>query len=445
VPTLLPPTATLTPTVSAADLVAQADALTFQSKFDDAAVLYQRAIGMDGNNALAYAHWARELDYQAYLEMRDDMFIQAVKKAQTASQLAPNDPEVSIWLARAYDWSAIYDKALLAAQKAVQLAPNSAEAFAVLAEVELDNQKLADAERDAQKAVLLNANSGEAHRTLGYVLNGKKENASATAELEKAAQLDPNLTVRHFEVGAMYRGADNSGQAIPALERSIALYPRAARSYSSLGTIYRDLKQYDKSIDSFNAAIQINGQIAKFYLDLGQSHLAAGHLTAAMDAAQKGAALDPNNQDIKNLLAAIARAQATPVPATAGAATATPVVQPGIYVTNIQTDPPEVKNGQTPTFLVTFLNTLGVNADYTWYVKLFDPDKKNSFGETAKSAGSILPGSSIFSTFSNWKAPGATPCRQFIARVFYVAPDNTIVEFPKPAGDSFWYYFSVCQ
>ena len=444
-PTVLSLSTLPTPTASSADLVTQADQLTQQSKFDDAALFYQRAIDLNGQNAIAYAHWARLLDYQGYLELRDDLLYQAVNKAETASQLAPNDPQVLIWMARAYDWSAIYDKALVSAQKAVQLAPNSAEALAVLAEVELGNNKLDDAERDATKAVLLDPMSAQAHRILGYVLNERKQNQLAIAEFAQAAQIDPTLAFRQLELGTLHYRSGNMAQAIAAFQRAVTLYPRSARAYQSMGIVYRNQMQNDLSIQVLNTAIQINNQSADLYAEIGQSYLAAGQTSSALNAAQKGIAIDPSNSKIKTLQTAISRVQGTPAPTIAAISTPTLAVSPGIYVINVRTDPLELKNGQMPTFQITFLNTIGVNADYVWYVKLYEPDKKNSFGETAKSVNAIPAGTSVLSTFSNWKAPGASPCRSFVARVFYIAPDNQVVEFPKPGGDNFWYYFTVCM
>ncbi|MDE3091727.1 MAG: PD40 domain-containing protein, partial [Chloroflexota bacterium] len=127
------------------------------------------------------------------------------------------------------------------------------------------------------------------------------------------------------------------------------------------------------------------------------------------------------------------------------APTQTPAVPPGVYVTAVRTDPAEVKNGQFPTFYVTFLNTLGITANYNWYIKIFEPDKKQSFGETAKVASQIPTGRNTFASVPNWKALGATTCKPYIARIFYVAPDNTILEFSKPEGDTFQFYLSICQ
>jgi hypothetical protein len=135
----------------------------------------------------------------------------------------------------------------------------------------------------------------------------------------------------------------------------------------------------------------------------------------------------------------------TPVPPTRVPSTPTPPLPPGIYVSAVQLDPPEPKDRQYPTFNVTFINTLGQTVYYKWYVKIFDPDAKQSMGETAKVDSTLPPGTSVQSSAANWKAIGTSPCRQFIARVFYQAPDKTILEFPKPGGDNLWHYFSVCQ
>ncbi len=135
----------------------------------------------------------------------------------------------------------------------------------------------------------------------------------------------------------------------------------------------------------------------------------------------------------------------TPAAPIATSTPTAPAAPPGVYVTAVRTDPTQVMDGQFPTFQVTFLNTLGGAANYNWFVKIYEPDKKQSFGETPKVPSEIPVGSNTLPSSNKWKAPGASPCRQFIARVFYQAPDGTIVEFAKPGGDYFYYYFSVCQ
>lgn len=123
---------------------------------------------------------------------------------------------------------------------------------------------------------------------------------------------------------------------------------------------------------------------------------------------------------------------------------APPSVPPGMYATGLSVIPAEPKNGDHPTFKVTFLNNLGVTAYYNWFVKVYEPDKRNSFGETAKLNSTFPPGITTLDSMANWKAAGGSPCRPYFARVFYAAPDGTIVEFPKPGGDTVQQYFTVC-
>ncbi len=138
----------------------------------------------------------------------------------------------------------------------------------------------------------------------------------------------------------------------------------------------------------------------------------------------------------------------TKVPTTAPppAASRSPVAAPGVYVTGMRIEPAQVMNGQTPRFYVTFWNNQTTPITYTWFIKIFEPDKRQSFGEEAKVANAIAPGTSTLVSASNWKAPGELPCRPFLARVFYyLAQDNAVVEFSMPAGNPYLLDFQVCQ
>lgn len=152
-----------------------------------------------------------------------------------------------------------------------------------------------------------------------------------------------------------------------------------------------------------------------------------------------------------NPAATAARATSIPkpratTPAPPPPASPAPQVAPGVYVTNLRIDPSQPMNGQNPTFYVSFLNTYSTPMTYTWFIKVFEPDKRQSFGEESK-VGNVMPvGTSTFPSATNWKAPGEQPCRPFIARVFYyMAQENAVVEFSTPEGNAFLIDFKVCQ
>ncbi len=470
----VPPTSTLaanvtvTPTVAAADLISKADALSLQSKFDQAAALYESAVQADASNPLALAHWAELLDWQAFLEKRDDLRSLAVGKAEAAAQLAPDDPKILVYLARAYIGDLNHEQALTAAQKAVQIAPASGKARAALAEAYLNKGNLAEAEVAAQQAFQLDANSAEVHRVLGYVLLSKGQNKAAVAEFEKAAQLEPNLAARHAELGARYQETIEYAKAAASYQLAIALYPQAASAYYGLGRAYFDLKQYDKAIESATRATQINkGYVEAYYflgllyyssddcaraipvfqknleLDsrahramayLGWCQYKAGNLTVASDWATRAAAIDPNFEETKKLRTVLVVALATP----------TPLPPPGLYVAALRMEPAAPARRQDVGFYVTFLNTAAGEHNLRWLVYIYQQSNlQKSYGETASIMTTFPPGALELKASGSWRT-GIGGCEGYVVRVASVNSENKAIFFNRPNGELFEHRFTVC-
>jgi Tol biopolymer transport system component len=140
-------------------------------------------------------------------------------------------------------------------------------------------------------------------------------------------------------------------------------------------------------------------------------------------------------------------AAAAPIPPTLAPATATatvPPIAPGIYASVKETNPREPRSGQSIIFNVTFLNSTGGTVYQKWFVKIFEPDKKNSFGETAKVSSTIPVGSGVFSTGADWNPGRIGVCTTFIARVFGVDAANTIYELNKSDGSSTATSIAIC-
>lgn len=130
-------------------------------------------------------------------------------------------------------------------------------------------------------------------------------------------------------------------------------------------------------------------------------------------------------------------------PATA-AATPTPAVPPGLYVTDLRIQPWPVR-GTDLKFLVTFLNSMGRDQTYQWKVYIFraeNPDR--SFGETARTSGAIASGTVELPSNGSWKLTGGGGCENFFAQAGWVTDDNRIVWFTLPNGQIFQKGFSVC-
>jgi len=114
-------------------------------------------------------------------------------------------------------------------------------------------------------------------------------------------------------------------------------------------------------------------------------------------------------------------------------ATPTIAAPPGFWSTTITLDPPAPKRGTFVTFNVTFLNATGTSQTYRWFVKIFEPDKRNSFGETSKLNTTFAPGTTTLAAPADWKIGALGDCMPYIARVFWEDPgDKTVREFIKP-------------
>ncbi len=119
----------------------------------------------------------------------------------------------------------------------------------------------------------------------------------------------------------------------------------------------------------------------------------------------------------------------------AATATATVKAPPGIYALSIRVNPPTPLRGSPPTFYVTFLNSTGKPAGFRWFIKVFEPDKTNSKGETSKKDDTIPPGTHELAANADWKIAGPGPCEQFIARAFWMNVETKqTFEFSKPGA-----------
>lgn len=134
----------------------------------------------------------------------------------------------------------------------------------------------------------------------------------------------------------------------------------------------------------------------------------------------------------------------TPTP-TRAAASPTSSAPPGVYAVGMRLDPGNPRGGNQVTFFVSFLNTTKETKHYRWFVKIYRPDERNSFGETAKSDIDIPAGTAEFATPNNWKTGVFADCQPFFARPFWFDIDTTLVtEFLKTDGQAVNQGFSVC-
>ncbi len=137
----------------------------------------------------------------------------------------------------------------------------------------------------------------------------------------------------------------------------------------------------------------------------------------------------------------------TPSPMPTVSASPTAALPPGVYVTNVRSDPAQPLNLQHIQFYATFVNTTGGTPNYRWCVEIWDPnDSKKSFGVTECRFSDTIPGgTNERPTLDNsYRIVRGGTCLPLRARAIWITSDNARVPFVQPDGSTFWYNFQVC-
>ena len=123
----------------------------------------------------------------------------------------------------------------------------------------------------------------------------------------------------------------------------------------------------------------------------------------------------------------------------------TPTLPPGLFVTDLKTQPDPAPRGTDLQFFATFLNTTGTAQSYRWLVYIYRSENRvRSYSETTATLTGIPVGSSEQKSLGSWKLGVGGPCEDFVARVAFLDQDNKATNFAKPDGQVFEKDFRVC-
>jgi serine/threonine-protein kinase len=198
---------------------------------DEVVALYQQAITLDPNFALAYAGLAEaELGY-------------ARREANPTR-------------AREY------------AQKAIALDRTLAEAHTTLARISAAHLwDWTKAENEYKRALELNPNYAPAHHGYAFFLTTKRQFVMAEVEMKKALEIDPFSPLYNGGLCALYYYARRYDEAIAQCQMTQAIDPKIWNIPKALRAIYLQKKLYQKYADSLLSEIppdkRINHPLAK--------------------------------------------------------------------------------------------------------------------------------------------------------------------------------------
>jgi serine/threonine protein kinase len=169
--------------------------------------LFKKAIQLDSNFALAYAHLSKSKTalYWFYFNRSAKNINDAFEYAKKSYLLNPNLAEVHIAFGYYYYWYKLeYEKAIEEFSKALKIQPNNAEAYSATGYVyrRMGNFKLAI--QNMVKGSSLDPLSSEHSRNLGETYGLVRNYEKAIAQYKKVIELSPDLSLPKAELAKQY-------------------------------------------------------------------------------------------------------------------------------------------------------------------------------------------------------------------------------------------------
>jgi TolB-like protein/tetratricopeptide (TPR) repeat protein len=214
--------------------------------FDKAIVLFDEAIGIDPEYALAYAGKAECYCMLAIHLARPAEFIEiaraAAKKALEIDDSLPEAHSALGWIAWVYD----YD--------------------------------FEAAERSFQRAIDLDPSYATAHNWYGVMLACIGRDDEAVHTMTRAQQLDPASMIINRDLACVLSWVGRLDDAERQLEKTIAMDSDFAPAHAHLGRVYAARGMYDKAIAEFEIIHAIDSEYFNLDMMLGYAYAKAGRL-----------------------------------------------------------------------------------------------------------------------------------------------------------------------
>jgi tetratricopeptide (TPR) repeat protein len=290
------PTAIPTPTRSAAQYAILADLSEQDKEYDQAIDFYQKAIRLDATKAEIFI---RLID----LLVREGQAEDALRTAEQATVLAPDNDEVWLATAKAYIANGDrlvntgdsvgadleYDKAAAAAERALNIKETSmAYAYAAGGLIlQGDAQKIEQAQEYADSALLLESENPIARLYMGKVFELQANYPAAIEQYQLGIEADPALADLYLELAFNYYATGDTSRAINSFEDAIVIDPENAAAYDGVAFMYLQLGQDAIAIEKALEATKLDPQMARAHGRLGQAYFRQFNYLEAIPALEK--------------------------------------------------------------------------------------------------------------------------------------------------------------
>jgi tetratricopeptide (TPR) repeat protein/TolB-like protein len=258
---------------------------------DSAIDLFTRALGRDGEFALAYAGLG-EAYWRRYEATHDAQLVQKAREAcSRALKLSDRLAQVHVTLGIVDRGTGEYEAAVRELRQALAIDSVSGDALRELGRTYEALGDLASAESTYQQAIKVRPGDWTNHNDLGRFYFARGRYADAVRAFQQVVNLTPDNPRGYSNLGAAFAQLQLSNEAIDAFQKSVSLRPTEG-AYSNLGTIFFREKRYTEAARMFERAVDLNKTNYRMWRNLGMAyHWAPGERGKAAAAFERVAAL----------------------------------------------------------------------------------------------------------------------------------------------------------
>jgi len=277
---------------------------------DSAIQVFERALSLDPNYALAYAGLG-DAYWKKYASSKERSWIEKSRSAcQQARNLDAKMASAYVCLGTLSSGTGNYREAAQEFERAAETEPTNDSAFRGLADSYEPLGKPEEAEKTYRRAIDVRPHYWAGYNWLGAFYYSQARFPEAAQMFNQVVALAPDSFLGYSNLGATYVEQARYAEAIGVLERSIAIRP-FHYGYTNLGNAYFFLRRYEEADRSYEEAIKLNERDALLWWNLGDGYYwtpgkrdqAASAYRSAIAIAEEDVRLNPNDGPSYGILA----------------------------------------------------------------------------------------------------------------------------------------------
>ncbi|MGB8593258.1 MAG: protein kinase, partial [Candidatus Acidiferrales bacterium] len=226
--------------------------------------MYQHAIRLDPNFALAYAGIAQVCGALVEYQGGDPQWItKGLDAAERASTLQPKLPEALSARARMHCVQREFDQAVQLARKAIGLKADCEDAYRVLGQALFKSDRWKEAAEVIGRAVAASGDDYNVYPPYANALRAMGENDAATklaekliAVLEHQLEIVPEDTRARGLLAVNYARAGKNREAVAETEKAVATRPKDSLTLYNAACTYGILNLKQEALATFERAIE---------------------------------------------------------------------------------------------------------------------------------------------------------------------------------------------